>query len=159
MSQLTSIKSSYQCTLSSLMMKERVAWNQLRSYLLSQSPNSRSRQVQNGLQPFKECPKLWFSFSPTEGRNPMSMPSTLKSKTHQRPLKSHSVQINRSETKSVGGQNTLLTNYQCFHTLSEAILHSDGVEYRQPRGGKRGRAPLKAGGGPGKAGKGKKDIC
>ena len=50
-----------------------------------------------------------------------------------------------------GGQNILLTDYQRFHSLSEAILHADGVEYGQPGG--------KKGGGPTKSGEGKKDIC
>ena len=54
-----------------------------------------------------------------------------------------------------GGQNTLLTDYQRFSRLSEAILHADGVEYK---GG--GKGPSKGGNGSDNKGEpSKKDIC
>jgi NCAIR mutase (PurE)-related protein len=38
-----------------------------------------------------------------------------------------------------GGQNILLTDYHRFHSLSEAILHADGVEYKgHGKGGSKG---------------------
>jgi hypothetical protein len=52
-----------------------------------------------------------------------------------------------------GGQNILLTDYQRFNRLSEAILHADGIEYR---GG--GKGP-KGGKGADDNGPSKKDIC
>lgn len=53
-----------------------------------------------------------------------------------------------------GGQNILLTDYQHFSGLSEAILHVDGVEYK---GG--GKGPAKGGGGADKGESSKKDTC
>ena len=52
-----------------------------------------------------------------------------------------------------GGQNILLTDYQRFSSLSEAILHADGVEYK---GG--GKGAQKGGNGPDR-GEGKKEVC
>jgi hypothetical protein len=59
-----------------------------------------------------------------------------------------------------GGQNTLLTDYQRFNGLSEAILHADGVEYggSGTNGGSR-RGGTRPGGGQGKSGGGKKETC
>ena len=51
-----------------------------------------------------------------------------------------------------GGQNILLTDYHRFHSLSEAILHADGIEYK-------GRGSSKGSGGSDKADSSKKDIC
>ena len=53
-----------------------------------------------------------------------------------------------------GGQNILLTDYQHFHNLSEAILHADGIEYK---GG--GKGGSKGGKGSDEGGSSKKDIC
>ena len=53
-----------------------------------------------------------------------------------------------------GGQNILLTDYQRFNYLSEAILHADGIEYKG--GGKGGG---KGGKGSDEGGSSKKDIC
>ena len=53
-----------------------------------------------------------------------------------------------------GGQNFLLTDYQRFNRLSEAILHADGVEYRTG-----GKGPSKGGNGSDKGEPSKKDIC
>jgi hypothetical protein len=53
-----------------------------------------------------------------------------------------------------GGQNVLLTDYQRFSSLSEAILHADGVEYRG-----HGKGAAKGGEGSGKGEPSKKDIC
>ena len=52
-----------------------------------------------------------------------------------------------------GGQNILLTDYQCFSALSEAILHADGIEYRGS-----GKGPSKGGKGS-EEGPSKKDVC
>ena len=53
-----------------------------------------------------------------------------------------------------GGQNVLLTDYQSFSGLSEAILHADGVEYRgSGKGSSRGGKESDEGG------PSKKDIC
>ena len=54
-----------------------------------------------------------------------------------------------------GGQNTLLTDYQHFSRLSEAILHADGVEYKSggPGKGKGGNSSEKG------ESTSKKDIC
>ena len=53
-----------------------------------------------------------------------------------------------------GGQNTLLTDYHRFTSLSEAILHADGIEYKgKGKGSGRGRD------GSGKGEGSKKDIC
>jgi hypothetical protein len=54
-----------------------------------------------------------------------------------------------------GGQNTLLTDYQRFNRLSEAILHADGIEYAGRGGGK----GAKGGKGSDEGGPSKKDIC
>ena len=50
-----------------------------------------------------------------------------------------------------GGQNILLTDYHRFHSLSEAILHADGIEYKN-KGSNRG------GHGLGKGEPSKKDV-
>jgi hypothetical protein len=54
-----------------------------------------------------------------------------------------------------GGQNILLTDYQRFSNLSEAILHADGVEYK----GGGGKGPPRGGNGPEKGESSKKDTC
>ena len=51
-----------------------------------------------------------------------------------------------------GGQNILLTDYQRFSGLSEAILHADGIEYR-------GKGKGKGEKGSDESGSSKKDIC
>ena len=53
-----------------------------------------------------------------------------------------------------GGQNILLTDYQQFNSLSEAILHADGIEYRGS-----GKGSSKGGKGSDEGGSSKKDIC
>ena len=53
-----------------------------------------------------------------------------------------------------GGQNILLTDYQRFNNLSEAILHADGIEYRG-----NGKGPSKGGKGSDEGGPSKKDVC
>ena len=53
-----------------------------------------------------------------------------------------------------GGQNTLLTNYQRFSSLSEAILHADGIEYKGA-----GKGSSKGGANSDKGEPSKKDIC
>jgi len=53
-----------------------------------------------------------------------------------------------------GGQNTLLTDYQRFTNLNEAILHADGVEYK---GGGKGHG--KGGNGSDKGEGSKKETC
>ena len=53
-----------------------------------------------------------------------------------------------------GGQNTLLTDYHRFTSLSEAILHADGIEYKG-----KGKGPGKGREGSGKGEGSKKDIC
>ena len=53
-----------------------------------------------------------------------------------------------------GGQNILLTDYQRFNSLSEAILHADGIEYRGS-----GKGGSKGGKGSDEGGTSKKDIC
>ena len=55
-----------------------------------------------------------------------------------------------------GGQNILLTDYQRFSNLSEAILHADGVEYK---GGGKGSSTGKGGAGSDKGDSSKRDIC
>ena len=54
-----------------------------------------------------------------------------------------------------GGQNILLTDYQRFNNLSEAILHADGIEYK----GGGGKGSGKGGNGSDKGESSKKDIC
>lgn len=53
-----------------------------------------------------------------------------------------------------GGQNILLTDYQRFNSLSEAILHADGIEYRGS-----GKGGSKGGKGSDEGRTSKKDIC
>ena len=53
-----------------------------------------------------------------------------------------------------GGQNILLTDYQRFGALSEAILHADGIEYRGS-----GKGPSKGGKGSDESGSSKKEVC
>ena len=53
-----------------------------------------------------------------------------------------------------GGQNVLLTDYQLFNGLSEAILHADGIEYRGS-----GKGLSKGGKGSAKGGPSKKEAC
>ena len=55
-----------------------------------------------------------------------------------------------------GGQNILLTDFQRFSSLSEAILHADGVEYSG-----RGKIPSKGGNGSdrGESTSRRKEIC
>ena len=53
-----------------------------------------------------------------------------------------------------GGQNILLTDYQHFSSLSEAILHADGIEYKGS-----GKGPSKGGKGSDEGGSSKKDVC
>ena len=53
-----------------------------------------------------------------------------------------------------GGQNTLLTDYHRFTSLSEAILHADGIEYKgKGKGSGKGRE------GSGKGEGSRKDVC
>ena len=52
-----------------------------------------------------------------------------------------------------GGQNILLTDFNRFHSLSEAILHADGIEYKS-----HGKGSSK-GEGTSKGESSKKDIC
>lgn len=53
-----------------------------------------------------------------------------------------------------GGQNILLTDFHRFHSLSEAILHADGVEYKG-----HGKGSSKGGEGSGQGEGSKKDVC
>ena len=53
-----------------------------------------------------------------------------------------------------GGQNTLLTDYQRFNSLSEAILHADGIEYKGS-----GKGPSKGGKGSTEGRSSKKEVC
>ena len=53
-----------------------------------------------------------------------------------------------------GGQNTLLTDYERFNSLSEAILHADGIEYKGS-----GKGPSKGGKGSAEGGPSKKEAC
>ena len=54
-----------------------------------------------------------------------------------------------------GGQNILLTDYQSFINLSEAILHADGIEYRG-----NGKGSSKGGKGSDEGGStAKKEVC
>jgi hypothetical protein len=53
-----------------------------------------------------------------------------------------------------GGQSILLTDYHRFHSLSEAILHADGVEYRAG-----GKGPKGGGNGQDRGSPSKKDVC
>jgi hypothetical protein len=53
-----------------------------------------------------------------------------------------------------GGQNILLTDFNRFQSLSEAILHADGIEYKN-----HGKGASKGGEGSGKGEGSKKDIC
>ena len=53
-----------------------------------------------------------------------------------------------------GGKNILLTDYHRFTSLSEAILHADGIEYKG-----KGKGPGKGREGSGKGEGSKKDIC
>ena len=69
----TSTRSSHQCTLSSLMRKERDTWDQLKLFLPSQRPSGRSKPDQSGLQPSGERLRQPHSFSPIEGRNCLNM--------------------------------------------------------------------------------------
>ena len=79
----TSIRSSLPCTLSKLMKRERVAWEELRLFLPWQSPNDRSRQEEIGRQHIEGCQRQLFSSSPTAGRNYPSMPSISKASSLQ----------------------------------------------------------------------------
>ena len=54
-----------------------------------------------------------------------------------------------------GGQNILLTDYQRFRNLSEAILHADGIEYK----GGGGKGSGKGGKDSDKGESSKRDIC
>ena len=53
-----------------------------------------------------------------------------------------------------GGQNILLTDYQSFSSLGEAILHADGIEYKGS-----GKGASRGGRGSDEGGPSKKDIC
>jgi hypothetical protein len=53
-----------------------------------------------------------------------------------------------------GGQNILLTDYQSFSSLSEAILHADGIEYKG-----NGKGASKGWKGSDEGGQSKKEIC
>ena len=59
----TSTKSSRPCTLSSLMKRERAAWEELKSYLPWQNLNDKSSLALNGHQLSDECRKQSLSFS------------------------------------------------------------------------------------------------
>jgi hypothetical protein len=77
-SPLTSIRSSPPCTLSSLMRRERAAWEQLKLYSPWRNPNVRSKPEQNGPQLSEGWQRQSYSFSPTDGRNYKNMPSILR---------------------------------------------------------------------------------
>jgi len=67
------------------------------------------------------------------------------------------IQYDQSVWNGVGGgQNILLTNYQRFENLGEAILHANGVEYRGAGSSKKGKNSK---GGDSKSGGGKKEVC
>ena len=53
-----------------------------------------------------------------------------------------------------GGQNILLTDYQSFSSLSEVILHADGIEYKSD-----GKGTSKSGRGYDEGGPSKRDVC
>jgi hypothetical protein len=76
--QSTLIKSSPQCTLSTWMRRERVAWGQLKSYLQSQNQNDMSGLEPSGPQPLGECQKQSYFSSPIGETNCSNMLTTLK---------------------------------------------------------------------------------
>ena len=76
--QLTSTKSSRQCTLSNLMKRERDMWEELRLFLPWQNPSDRSKQEENGRQRSDGWRRQWYSYSPIGRRNYPNMPSTSK---------------------------------------------------------------------------------
>lgn len=76
--QLTSIRSSPPCTMSSLMKRERDTWEMLKLFLPLQRLSSKSNLGQSGQRCFGDSSKQSHSFFPTEARNYMSMPITSK---------------------------------------------------------------------------------
>ena len=104
--------------------------------LLQPNLNDKSELDQNGHWLSDACQRQLLSFSPTEGRNYTNMPNT--SKVSFQPNTPVLTQRSCCTTKLEGC--VLLTDYQQFTRLSEAILHADRVEY----GGK-GKTPQKGG--------------
>ena len=103
----TSTRSSPQCTLSSLMRKERDAWDQLKLFLPLQRPSSRSKPDWSGLQPSGERPRQPHSFSPIKGRNCSNMRNISRASllpSMSEPTRRSSYMTNQSETKSEGAK-------------------------------------------------------
>lgn len=99
---LISTKSSHQCTLSSLMTRERVAWATLKSYLPSLNPNDKSELEQNGQLHSVDSRRPLLSFSPIEMMNSENMQNILKPSLQpsiQAPMVKSFCTTNQSETK------------------------------------------------------------
>jgi hypothetical protein len=99
----TLTKSSPQCTLSTLMKRERVAWATLKSSLQFPKQNAKSELVLNGQPPFEDCQKQSPFFSPTRKVNLEIIPSISRVSllpNKPGPMEKSSFLTNQSETKS-----------------------------------------------------------
>jgi hypothetical protein len=74
----TLTRSSPQCTLSTLMKRERVAWATLKLSLQFLKQNTKSKPMLNGQPPFEDCQKQSPSFSPIRKVNLENIPNILK---------------------------------------------------------------------------------
>ena len=110
-----STRSSPPCTLSSLMRRERVAWEELRSFSPWQSQSDKSGQEVNGLQHTGGCQRQSSFFSPTTGRNYQSTLNTSKAfslRNTQTPIPKSSFTTSQSaiELEEVRMSYSLTTN-------------------------------------------------
>jgi hypothetical protein len=100
-------KFSQPCTLSTLMRRERAAWEQLRSFLPSQSRSDMSELEPNGLPPSEECPRQSFSSSPIEETNcssTLSMSRDSSPRNIQVPIQKSYSMTSLSEIRSEEGR-------------------------------------------------------
>lgn len=140
------------CTLSSLMKREKAAWEELKSFLPSQSPNVRSKREENGHQPIGECQRQSLSFSPTEERSYLSTPNisrVFSLPNIPTPTPRSSCTINRSAIKSgeartscspttsvstaLARQSYMLTGSSTREAAGKVLREEKGQKREEPR--------------------------
>jgi hypothetical protein len=155
--QSISTKSSHPCTLSSWMRRERAAWEELRSFF---AVAESKRQVKTGGEwsaAFRRMAKAVAFLFPHRREELSDYAEHIESLFAAKHVNAHSKVIlyDQSVRNRVGGgQNVLLSDYQAFSNLSEAILHADGIEYRG-----NGKGSSKGGKGSDEGGSAKKEVC
>ena len=132
--QSTSTRSSPRCTLSSLMRRERDAWERLKSCLPWQNLSDRSKPEPNGPQPSEECRKQLFSSSPIEGRNYMNTQITSKASSRPNmlePIPKSSYTTSQSVTESEADRTSCLLITSDSETSARPSFTQTGLNTRE----------------------------